>query len=484
MWQQRIKLAIDAQKEKGRYRQRIECQHEGSTIQIKVDGKQYLNFSSNDYLGLAHHPRMMKAAEVMAKKYGVGSGGSPHVTGYSQPLQKLESTLANWLGYEAAIVYPSGFTANQAVIKLLIERGDHMIADRLSHASLLEAAMFSEGRLFRFKHNDVASLESYLQKVAPTDSRVKDTANEIQSHDLENDLVAPNQLNLVITEGIFSMDGDSAPLEEIAKVAHHYNALLMVDDAHGIGILGEDGKGTCNHYGIHPDILVVTFGKAFGCSGAAVLMSQELADYCVQFSRPLIYSTAIAPMQAGILLEALDIIRGDEGMLRRIQLQRNILYFKSAFQKCRDQIKSRLAILLANQSTASQSALITAEQTMRGDTIEAFENDALIAEKVEMIQQKLPYLLPSESAIQPLIIGKDSDALQLSAQLKNAGIWVSAIRPPTVPLDTARLRITLTADHTKEMIDQFINALQDAIVDLAQRDLIVDVLDTSHTSHQ
>lgn len=434
MWQPRIQSAIEKQREKDRYRHRVECQQQGSTIDIIVEGEAYLNFSSNDYLGLAHHPQMIKAAQMGAQKYGVGSGGSSHVTGYSEPLQQLEATLADWLGYDAAIVYPSGFTANQAVIKLMIERGDHLIADRLSHASLLEAAMFSEGRLYRYKHNDLRSLESYLQKVAVFETEIEqleitDSKAELSRSNHEPSMASPH-LNLVITEGIFSMDGDSAPLEEIAALAHQHQALLMVDDAHGIGILGEAGKGTCNHFGIHPDILVVTFGKAFGCSGAAVLMSQALADYFVQFSRPLIYSTAIAPMQAAILLAAVDIVRGETGMLKRIQLQRNILYFKSNFQK-------------------------------RMIAIESMLDDP------SNLEPALPYLLESESAIQPLIIGKDTDALRLSAYLKDAGIWVSAIRPPTIPPNTARLRITLTADHTKEMIDHFLDALEAGITDLA-----------------
>lgn len=454
MWQQRIQSAIESLKSRGRYRQRIECEQQGSTINIQVEGKTYVNFSSNDYLGLAHHPRMIKAAQLSAQKEGVGSGGSGYVTGYSTPLKQLEATLADWLGYEAAIVYPSGFTANQAVIKLLIERGDNIIADRLSHASLLEAAMFSEGRLHRFKHNDLASLESYLVKTSNTGNKTSATCSEngdkndntdstdslFNTQEQRTEITTDSHsLNLVVTEGVFSMDGDTAPLPEIALLTEKHGGLLMVDDAHGIGLLGEDGKGTCNHYGIQPDILVVTFGKAFGASGAAILMSQELADYCLQFSRPLIYSTAIAPMQASILLEAINIIRGQEGMLRRIQLQRNISYFKSAFMK----------------EIANIQDLLTLKQLRDNEGESSIEN-----------LPQLPYLLTSESAIQPLIIGDDHDAMALSSQMKDANIWVSAIRPPTVPNGTARLRITLTAEHTKAMIDQFLEAFSQAMIDI------------------
>lgn len=434
MWQQRIKAAIEKQKRQDRYRSRIQCQSQDSTALIAVAGKSYLNFSSNDYLGLANDPNMIQIAISAAQKYGVGSGGSGHVTGYSEPLQKLESALANWLGYDAAIVYPSGFTANQAVIKLLIERDDHIIADRLSHASLLEAAMFSQGRLNRFKHNDIESLESYLKRAAAR--REEQSALDPES----------TALNLVITEGIFSMDGDTAPLTKIAALSKKYQSLLMVDDAHGIGLLGESGKGSCNQFGIKPDILIVTFGKAFGCSGAAVLVSHELAEYFVQFSRPLIYSTAIAPMQGAILLKAIDIIKGDLGERKRQILQENIRYFKEAINKVLVSVQDYLQM---NNDHMNNN------QMNNGDK----EREAI-----------LPYLLHSESPIQPLIVGEDEMALKLSQRLQNAGIWVSAIRPPTVPPQTARLRITITAEHTFEMIDQFMVTLKTALISL-NRDL-------------
>lgn len=413
MWNRRIQIALNEQKAKDRYRQRQRCVTQDCTHSIRVDHQVYMNFSSNDYLGLAHHPKMIEAAELGAKRFGVGSGGSPHVTGYSEPLAMLEEKLANWLGYDAAIVYPSGFTANQAAIKLLIARNDVMIADRLSHASLLEAAMFSPGRLYRFKHNDIASLESYLEKEAE---------------------LSEESGQLVITEGIFSMDGDHAPLDQIAKVTQKSEALLMVDDAHGIGICGEQGRGSCDHYGIKPDILVVTFGKAFGCSGAALLLSKEFAQYFVQFSKPLIYSTAIPPMQAAILLQAMEIIQSQEGDIRRQTLARNIAYFRS-------------------EMTRVLTTLSQKPQTNNMD------------ESLSNTPYQLPYLLESHSPIQPLVIGEDQAALDISANLRTKGIWVSAIRPPTVPPKTARLRMTITADHTVEMIDALVAALESAILE-------------------
>lgn len=401
MWKERINNALNEQKAKDRYRQRQICGTENSSLSIHVNQQKYLNFSSNDYLGLAHHPIMIDGAKKGAVKFGVGSGGSPHVTGYSEPLATLESTLADWLGYDSAIVYPSGFTANQAVIKLLIEREDVIIADRLSHASLMEAAMFSPGRLHRFKHNDLESLGSYLDRE-----------------------ISENAGRLVITEGIFSMDGDHAALDRIASLSQKESTLLMVDDAHGIGVTGEKGRGSCDHYGIKPDILVVTFGKAFGCSGAALLMSQEMAEYFVQFSRPLIYSTAIPPMQAATLLQAITLIQSEEGDQLRQQLKQNIAYFRQAI----------LAMLEEVQ----------------------IKNTG---------HREIPYLLDSISPIQPLVIGEDQAALNISEKLRNAGIWVSAIRPPTVPPKTARLRITITAQHTIEMINRLMSALHAAILD-------------------
>lgn len=413
MWKERIKSALDQQRTDNRYRQRVICHAAGSSINIEVDGEQYLNFSSNDYLGLAHHPRLQAAAARGAEDYGVGSGGSPHVTGYSRPLAQLETRLAHWLGYDRAILYPSGFTANQAVIKVLIEKGDLIIADRLSHASLMEAAILSPGRLHRFKHNDLASLESYLKR-----------------HQSPIDSTSPHPLQLVVTEGLFSMDGDGAPLEEIAEITQRYGAILMVDDAHGVGIVGDGGRGSCNKAGIKPEILIVTFGKAFGMSGAAVLLSEELAEYFVQFSRPLIYSTAIPPMQAVILDETISLLESDEGEARRQKLATSIAYFRQEMEKMFTHLRAALSVEL--NAELSDGSIF-------------------------------PYLISSESAIQPLVIGEEKMALALSAALKAEGIWVSAIRPPTVPPKSARLRITITADHQEMMIDHLIAKLMQSI---------------------
>ena len=375
-WQQRITTALDKRRAEQAFRTRIvgECDAAGFIHQ----GVRYCNFSGNDYLGLSRHPAIVQAWQQGAQRYGVGSGGSGHVTGFHQAHHQLEQTLAQWLGYPRALLFISGFSANQAVISALMQKEDWIIADRLSHASLLEAASLSPATLRRFHHNDVDALKTLLEK-------------PLQGQ------------QLVVTEGVFSMDGDCAPLAEIAAAKH--NALLMVDDAHGIGVLGEDGRGSCAAAGVKPDILVVTFGKAFGLSGAAVLCSEDIADYLLQFARHLIYSTAMPPAQAYALQTAVTVIQQAEA--QRATLRRHIAYFRSQ---------------------------------MAGIPLS---------------------LAASTTAIQPIIVGDNHHTLHLAARLRERGMWISAIRPPTVPPGSARLRVTLSAAHDERDIDALLEALYD-----------------------
>lgn len=354
--------------------------HLGSDGQLldTSDG-QYLNFSSNDYLGLSQHPQIIAAWQQGAEQYGVGSGGSGHVTGYTAAHYMLEQQLAEWLGYSRALLFISGYAANQGVIAALMEKEDRIIADRLSHASLMEAAMQSPAQLRRFLHNNPDSLKQHL---------AKECAGK----------------TLVVTEGIFSMDGDSAPLDVIAQQAQSTGSWLMVDDAHGIGIRGDEGRGSCWLQDVKPELLIVTFGKAFGLSGAAVLCDEQTAEYLIQYSRHLIYSTSMPPAQAVALSEAVRQIRaGDE---LRYRLQNNIRYFRRE-------------------------------------------------------AQNLPFsLMDSEIAIQPVIIGDNERCIALSHLLMQQKVWVKAILPPTVPPDSARLRVTLTANHTRQDIDVLLEALR------------------------
>ncbi|CDG97274.1 7-keto-8-aminopelargonic acid synthetase [Xenorhabdus bovienii str. puntauvense] len=339
---------------------------------------QYLNFSSNDYLGLSQHPQIIAAWQQGAEQYGVGSGGSGHVTGYTAVHHTLEQQLAEWLGYSRALLFISGYAANQGVIAALMEKDDWIIADRLSHASLIEAAMHSPAQLRRFLHNDPNSLKQHL---------AKDCAGK----------------TLVVTEGIFSMDGDCAPLASLAQQTKSTGSWLMVDDAHGIGIHGEQGRGSCWAQNVKPEILIVTFGKAFGLSGAAVLCDEQTAEYLIQYARHLIYSTSMPPAQAVALSEAVRQIK--EGDELRQRLQNNIRYFRRE-------------------------------------------------------AHYLPFtLMDSETAIQPLIIGDNERCIALSHVLRQQKVWVKSILPPTVPLESARLRITLTASHTQQDIEILLEAL-------------------------
>lgn len=379
-WQQRIDSALEQRRATGSFRVR-QVNQQGSGRHLVQNDIRYLNFSSNDYLGISQHTEVITAWQQGAEIYGVGSGGSGHVTGYNEAHQQFEQQLADWLGFPRALLFISGFAANQAVIAALAEKPDRIIADKLSHASLLEAAMHSPAQLRRFAHNDVGSLQTLLAQ--QTDGE-----------------------QLVITEGVFSMDGDAAPLAEIAQATRRAGGLLMVDDAHGIGVVGSEGRGSCYQQQIQPDLLVVTFGKAFGVSGAAVLCSEPMANFLLQFARHLIYSTSMPPAQAYALSAALNVIRRNDS--RRVQLHANIARFRNG-----------------------------AEQ--------------------------LPLkLMASQTAIQPLIVGENQAAVNLAATLREQGFWLTAIRPPTVPAGTARLRVTLTASHTFDDIDSLLEALYDA----------------------
>ncbi|EJL85818.1 8-amino-7-oxononanoate synthase [Pantoea sp. GM01] len=379
-WSQRIDQALAARRAADGWRQRRPVAH-NSVREITLEGQRYRHFSSNDYLGLSQHPAVIAAWQQGAAESGAGAGASGHVTGYSRHHAQLEEQLADWLGYSRALLFISGFAANQAVIHLLAEKQDRIFADKLAHASLLDAASHSPASLRRFAHNQPESLAKLL--ATPADGGT-----------------------LVVTEGVFSMDGDSAPLAAIAEQTRRGNGWLLVDDAHGIGVTGAQGRGSCWQQQVKPELLIVTFGKGFGVSGAALLCDDATADYVEQFSRHLIYSTAMPPAQCCALLAALRQIQQGDAL--------------------RERLHSHIARFRAGAAD-------------------------------------LPWQLgASNSAIQPLIIGENSAALALSQRLAQAGCWVSAIRPPTVPPGTARLRITLTAAHHTDDIDRLLEALYDA----------------------
>ncbi len=350
-------------REKNGLTRRLSVLAGGNRVQFKLNGQSYVNFSSNDYLGLATDNSLVKAWQEGLDKYGAGSAASPLVTGYSMAHHRLEASLCSWLHYDRAILFNSGFSANQAVLYALLEKGDWLFQDKLNHASLIEAGIHGPATMKRFKHND--------------------------SQDLERLLIDKNNA-LIVTEGVFSMDGDMSPLADLNRLALASNSAFMVDDAHGLGVLGEEGKGSCHSAGVHPDILVVTFGKGAGLSGAAVLCNSELGEYFTQFARHHVYSTAMPPSQAHALTHSIDLIRNQQW--RRDKL----LELSSVY-------------------------------------------DELLAD--------LPGFVRTGTPIKPFVFGDCNVALASANALKNQGFWVTAIRPPTVPQGQSRLRITLTANH-------------------------------------
>lgn len=357
---------------------------------VTVAGKNYLAFASNDYLGLANHPAVIAALQQGAKDWGVGGGASHLVLGHSEPHQQLEEALAEFTGRERALVFSSGYLANLAVITALVGKGDTLLHDRLNHASLLDAGLLSGARFSRYLHQDMASLAKRLH-LSKKQSAQGNT--------------------LIVTDGVFSMDGDLALLPEIAALvkAHggkNKDAWLMVDDAHGFGVLGKTGGGLVEHYALSQadvPVLVGTLGKAFGTAGAFVAGSEALIETLIQFARPYIYTTSSPPAVACATLASLKILQ--EEHWRREHLHALIQQFRKGAQ-----------VLGLN-------------------------------------------LMDSPTPIQPIIIGNTEKTLAVAANLREQGILVGAIRPPTVANNSARLRITLTAAHTEQQLDQLLAAL-------------------------
>lgn len=348
-----------------------------------VDSRHVLSFCSNDYLGLANHPTLIAALQLGAQQAGVGSGASHLITGHHQLHHDAELALAKFVGLPATLLFANGYMANLGVVTALVGRDDAIFADKLNHASLNDAAVLSRANLQRFAHNDVAALENLLAK-----SQAK--------------------RKLVIVDAVFSMDGDIAPLPEIHALCERYDAYLMVDDAHGFGVLGAQGGGSLSHFNLKSPriIYMATLGKAAGVSGAFVAGESVVIEYLLQKARTYIYTTASAPALSAALMASLNIIAQSDD--KRAHLQ------------------------------------------------------ALIAMLQQNLQFKDWHLEASSTAIQPLIVGTNEAAVALSEHLLTQGILVPAIRPPTVPKGTARLRISLSAAHTVEDVTRLINALKSA----------------------
>ena len=353
---------------------------------VTVDGKKLLNFASNDYLGLASNPEISQALAVGAKQWGAGSGASHLVSGHLAPHEALEKEIAAFTGFPRALTFSTGYLANLAVTPSLAGRGDAVFADKLNHASLIDAmqqAKANGAEVQRYPHNDMAALEKML-------------AASTAAH------------KIIVSDTVFSMDGDLAPLPLLYALAEQYDAWLVLDDAHGFGVLGEQGKGSLAHFNLPSArriLLMGTLGKAAGVGGAFVAGSEIAIEYLLQKGRSYIFTTAQPPAIACALSKSLQLIKN--GAVLRANLNARI-----------GQLRDGLA-----------------DSTLK--------------------------LLPSITAIQPLIVGANEATVTLSKALWERGLWVPAIRPPTVPKGTARLRISLSAAHTAEDIETLSTALKE-----------------------
>lgn len=364
--------------ERGRYRKRISS---AQGVEVICDGKKLINFCSNDYLGLANDPEIKSSFIKAAEKYGVGSGASQYICGYSDAHHDLEQAVMDVTGYKQALCFSSGYMANLAIQSAFVHRGDQVFIDRLAHASIYDAAILSRASFHRYQHRDVVMLEQQLER----------------HH---------GKLRMIVTDGVFSMDGDIAPLAELSALSTRFKTLLVVDDAHGFAVTGKGGMGSVDACEVNQEkigLYMATFGKACGVYGAFVAGPENLIDHMAQSSRTLIYTTALPP--AVVAAAATGMHKAMQENWRRERLQTLITRFRSGSR-----------------------------------------------------QLSMP-LLNSITPIQPFMVYTDETAMVANKMLLDAGFLISAIRPPTVPEGKARLRITITASHTEDQIDQLLDAL-------------------------
>ncbi len=368
-------------KSNGLYRHRLTLEGPQGT-HVSIAGRKYLSFCSNDYLGLANHPELIKAVCEGAIRYGVGAGASHLIAGHHSSHHRLEEVLAYFTGFPRALLFSSGYMANAGVVTALVGHGDAVFTDRLNHASLNDAALLSRAKLTRYPHLDLAILE---QRLAVSQAKRK----------------------LVMTDAVFSMDGDIAPVAKLLELCEKYDAWLLLDDAHGFGVLGQQGRGIVSHFNISSPriIYMATLGKAAGVSGAFVAGQAEIIKILIQYARSYIYTTATPPLLAHAVLKSLALIEREEW--RRKKLMQLIGRLKRELQSLRWR------------------------------------------------------LLLSVTPIQPVIIGESSEVLQISNALRERGFLIPAIRPPTVPQGSARLRISLSASHSIEDVKQLAMVLRE-----------------------
>ena len=386
-----LKNQLDSLKQQQLWRRRWNTETP-SAPRMQVEGRELIAFCSNDYLGLAADPLLIEALRVGASTYGAGSGASHLISGHSRAHEKIETTLADFFSPHIisgrALYLSSGYMANLAVITALADAHSEIFSEALNHASLIDAARLSRAKITIYPHRDLTALGTML--AASTAER-----------------------KLVVTDGVFSMDGDIAPLKEILQLCELHDAWLIVDDAHGFGVLGKEGRGLVEHFALRSErlILIGTLSKAAGVAGAFVTAHETIIEWLIQRARPYIYSTASPPALAHALLTSLKIIASEEGGRRRVVLNQRIAQWKSA------------------------------------------------------VNLKRWQLFDSETPIQPVLIGDNARTMAAAHHLREHGFWVGSVRPPTVPLGTARLRVTLSAAHTSEQVAQLashVNALEEA----------------------
>ena len=375
---------LDQRRKDGLFRKR-QCVNFSQGSIIDIEGETYINYSSNDYLGFANNEKLKAHMIEAIDHFGLGAGSSQLLVGHTVAHRELETKLARFLNRDSALVFSTGYQANLAIASALIDEETIVLQDKLNHASLIDSALLSKGKLVRYKHADIEQLKDLFEKYK-------------------------NKKLVLMTDGVFSMYGDCAPLREIADICKNYNALLIVDDAHGIGVLGKTGAGLLEQLGLEQNqvpLLIGTFGKSFGASGAFIAGDSLLIEMFIQKARTYIYTTALMPAVASTMTAAIDmIINGDH--LRK-KINKLITIYKKGLNK-----------------NAQDKKIST-------------------------------------SHIQPYIVGSADKAIQLSQSLKENKILVSAIRPPTVPKDTSRLRVSLTASHSEEQVEKLVNSLAEAV---------------------
>lgn len=371
---------LDGLKLKGLLR-RLRINKPNKSHRIFIDGKEYINFSSNDYLGLSRNPRVIAAAVRAGEIYGTGAASSRLLSGTFKIHDEIENELAKFKKAESALVFPSGYQTNLSVISALVSEGDCVIMDRLCHASIIDGARLSKAKLLVYRHKDTEDLERILK-------------------------TSRGNRKLIITDGVFSMDGDIAPLDRISDLAKKYSALLLVDEAHSTGIFGKNGSGLAEHFGIDEriDIKMGTLSKAIGSQGGFVCVSSVMRNYIINKARGFMFTTALSPMCAAAALESLKVIQ---------------------------------------ESSSSRENLLT--------------NAGYLRKRLKSAGYDT---LSSESQIVPVLVGDTAKTLKLSEYLFDRGIYVPPIRYPTVPKDAARLRISLTVEHTVDDIDRFCDILE------------------------